>query len=55
MKKLPALLVGIPTKAALQDGDNHFYFFKFVIALGLTPLIFAYFSLRVLKTTKPEN
>lgn len=55
MKKLPALLVGIPTKAALQDGDNHFYLFKFVIALGLTPLIFAYFSLRVLKKTKPEN
>ena len=55
MKKLPALLLGIPAKAALQDGDKRFYLSKFVIAFGLTPLIFVYFSLRVLKKSKPEN
>ena len=51
MKKLPALLLGIPAKAALQDGDKRFYLSKFVIAFGLTPLIFVYFSLRALKKT----
>lgn len=55
MKKLPALLLGIPAKAARQDGDKHFYLLKFAIALGLTPLIFVYFSIRVLKKTKSET
>lgn len=55
VKKLPALLLGIPAKAARQDGDRHFYLLKFVIALGLTPFVFVYFGLRVLKNTKPEK
>jgi len=55
MKKLPVLLLGIPAKAARQDGDRRFYLVKFVIALGLTPLIFVYFGLRLLKQAKPAK
>jgi len=48
IKKLPSLLLGIPLKVTRLDGDNRIGPLRFVIALGVLPLILIYFGLRVL-------
>ena len=55
IKKLPILLIGIPLKVARLDGDSRFNLFRFMIALGILPLILLYFGLRVLSDIEAEK
>ena len=46
LRKLPALLVGIPLKVARPDGERRFQTSKFMVAIGFLPIIFFYFGLK---------
>ena len=52
LKKLPALLLGIPFKVIRTDGNRKIQLFNFVVALGFLPIIFVYFGLRVIQISK---
>ena len=52
--KLPALLLGICFKVMRPDGARGINLFNFFVALGCTPLIFAYFGLRVFRLSKTQ-
>ncbi len=54
LKKLPALLLGIPLKVTRLDGDKRLNPFRFIIALGILPIILVYFGLRVLSNIEAE-
>lgn len=55
LKKLPFLLLGIPLKVARLDGNRRFNLFRFMIALGVLPVILVYFGLRVLSNIEAEK
>jgi hypothetical protein len=50
--KLPALLLGIPSKVSRPDGDSKFHLGNFLVAFSLIPFIFVYFCLRVFQISK---
>jgi GT2 family glycosyltransferase len=50
--RLPAFLLGIPSKVSRPDGDSKFHLGNFLVAFALTPFIFIYFCFRVLKHQK---
>jgi len=50
--RLPAFLLGIPSKVSRPDGDSKFHLGNFLVAFALTPFIFIYFGFRVLKHQK---
>lgn len=53
--KLPALLLGIPSKVARRDGSGDFYFMNFLVALIFVPFIFVYFCFRAFQTSKTSQ
>jgi len=55
LKKLPFLLLGIPSKVSRPDDDARFHLLNFIVAFGCVPLIFSYFGLRVLAGLKQKN
>lgn len=55
LKKLPALLLGIPFKVARQDDDRRFHILKFIVAFVFVPLVLVYFGLRILSNIKPKK
>jgi N-acetylglucosaminyl-diphospho-decaprenol L-rhamnosyltransferase len=55
LKKLPAMLLGIPFKVARQDDDRRFHILKFIVAFAFTPLVLVYFGLRILANIKPRK
>jgi len=50
--RLPALLLGIPSKVSRPDGDSKFHLGNFLVAFSLTPFIFIYFCFRLFKHQK---
>jgi len=46
MKKLPALLVGIPLKVARPDSARRFYTLNYIVAIWFLPIIFLHFSIK---------
>jgi GT2 family glycosyltransferase len=56
LRRLPALLLGIPLKVARPDGSIDFHLFHFVMAALALPIILAAFCVRVLrhKESKPQ-
>jgi GT2 family glycosyltransferase len=55
LRKLPALLLGIPFKVIRTDGARKIKLFNFFVALGFLPIIFVYFGLRVIQISKTEK
>lgn len=47
LKRLPALLLGIPLKVARPDGSSDFHLFHFLVALITIPFIFSAFCVRL--------
>jgi GT2 family glycosyltransferase len=47
LRRLPALLLGIPLKVARPDGSNDFHLFNFLVALITVPFVFTAFCARV--------
>lgn len=56
LRRLPALLLGIPLKVARPDGSIDFHLFSFVMASLALPLIFTAFCVRVStdRKSKPQ-
>lgn len=52
LKKLPALLIGIPFKVARLDGERRFNLSRFIAALGVSPLVVVNFLLKVIVNKK---
>lgn len=52
LRKLPALLLGIPFKVIRTDGSRKIELFNFFVALGFVPLIFVYFGFRLFHISK---
>jgi hypothetical protein len=52
LKKFPALLLGIPFKAARPDGDRRFHTLKFMVALMAVPLIFIFSVLKIYRFSR---
>jgi GT2 family glycosyltransferase len=50
--KLPALLLGIPSKVARPDGSGKIHFLNFQVAFLFIPFIFVYFCFRLLQLSK---
>ena len=50
--RLPALLLGIPSKVSRPDGDSKFHLGNYFVAFSLIPFIFVCFCLRVLQISK---
>ena len=46
LKKLPALLVGIPFKVARPDSVRRFHTLNFIASIGLLPIILFYFGIK---------
>jgi GT2 family glycosyltransferase len=55
LARLPSLLLGIPFKAARPDGDNHFHFINFLVALLMVPLIFIHFCFKASQMSDPAQ
>ena len=56
LRRLPALLLGIPLKVARPDGSTDFHLFHFVTAVLALPIILAAFCVRIFgyKESKPQ-
>ena len=55
LMKLPALLLGIPSKVARPDGSDKIHFLNFLVAFIFVPFIFVYFCFRLFQLSKsPE-
>jgi GT2 family glycosyltransferase len=50
--RLPALLLGIPSKVSRQDGDSKFHLRNFLVAFSFIPLIFIFFCFRIFQISK---
>jgi GT2 family glycosyltransferase len=53
--RLPALLLGIPSKVSRPDGASKFHLGNFMVAFSLIPFIFVYFWFRVFQMTKSQK
>ena len=47
LRQLPRLVLGIPLKVGRVDGERHFNFLRFIIALVLIPLVLLHFAMRI--------
>ena len=53
--RLPALLLGIPSKVSRPDGASKFHLWNFLVAFFLIPFIFLYFWFRALQISKTQK